>query len=206
MKPSLAVVLFAVGCAHATDSQIIAVADKPSTLMTVDTVDTARLRSDQTSAAEAAHALVELMAAQMATVGMVRAPVGDEEIAVELPAPGWVLRARLAMRPELFCVLTLEPLATQPTLHAVTAAPWSVHDAFERVHRGLLSLRPPREPPMPPPRFARLRREATVAAQANRDPSLTQHEYKRTPRPISEQPERPYYTPTMDAANVMEQQ
>jgi hypothetical protein len=208
MKPSLALVAIAVaGCAHAKDSQIIASAEKPSTLMSVDTVDIARLRSDENTTPDtAARALAELIAAHMATVGIVRAPVSSSVITVELPAPGWLLRARLSMRPELFCLLTLEPIATQPTEHAVVAAPWSVQDAFDRVHRGVVSLRPPRDQPIPIARFNRLRQEATVAAQANRDPALTPLEYRRTPRPISEQPERPYYTPSTDMTNVTEPQ
>jgi hypothetical protein len=195
----------AVGCAHVKDAQVIAVAERPSTIASIDTIDTARLRSDETTRPEtAARELAELIAAHMAVVGIVRAPVSSADITVELPAPGWILRARLAMRPELFCMLTLEPLATQPTERAVEAAPWSVLDAFDRVHRGVISLLPPREPPIPLARFSRLRQEATVAAQANRDPPLTQVEYRRTARPISEAPERPYYTPTSDAAGASE--
>jgi hypothetical protein len=200
MKALVVCSVVLVGCAHAREAEVIATVEKPSTIMSVDTIDTARLRSDESTRPEtAARELAELIAAHMATVGIVRAPVANENITVELPAPGWLLRARLAMRPELFCMLTLEPLAAQPAEHAVQAAPWSVLDAFERVHRGVVSLRPPKESPISLARFTRLRQEATVAAQANRDPPLTQVEYRRTPRPISEQPERPYYTPTTDA-------
>jgi hypothetical protein len=206
MKPLvLCAALVLSACAHVAESQVIATSEKSSTIVNIDTVDTARLRSDENTQPEvAARQLAELIAAHMATVGIVRAPVSNEDITVELPAPGWVLHARLAMRPELFCMLTLEPLATLPTEHAVQAAPWSVLDALDRVHRGVLSLRPPRDPPIPPARFARLREEATAAAQANRDRPLTPVEYRRTPRPISQQPDRPYYTPSTDTTNSME--
>ena len=200
---ALGVALGASGCAHVQEAKVVAVVEKPSTIVSIDTVDTARLRSDETTQPEtAARELAELIAEHMATVGIVRVPVSSDDITVELPAPGWILRARLVMRPELFCKLTLEILATQPTEHGVLAAPWSVHDAFDSVHRGVISLRPPRDPPMPPARFSRLRHEATAAEQANRDPPLTPVEYRRTPRPISQAPERPYYTPTTDATNV----
>jgi hypothetical protein len=194
------------GCGHVKDSQIISLAEKPSTIMIVDTIDTARLRSDENTKPEAAaRELAELIAAHMATVGIVHAPVSSANITVELPAPGWLLRARLSMRPELFCMLTLEPLATQPAEHAVQAAPWSVLDAFERVHRGVIALRPPKELPIPLERFNRLREEATMAATENRDPPLTQNEYMRTPRPISEQPDRPYYTPPASDVSTLKE-
>jgi hypothetical protein len=112
------------------------------------------------------------------------------------------LRARIAPRPELFCQVTLEPLALAPSEHAVAAAPWSVHDALARVRRGLETLRPPRDPAMDARRFARLRDEASQAARAGHDPLLTPAEFVRTPRPIrSEGADAPYYAPASPASD-----
>jgi hypothetical protein len=180
-------------CAHPHEAQVVAAAEKRATIAAVDTVDTQRIAGASSDPAVVSRALAELIAAHFATVGVVRAPVGSD-VVVELPATGWLLHAHIVMRPELFALVTMEPLAADgKSEHAVTAAPWSVLDAFERTHLGVISLDPPRQPPMPAQRFARLRAEATTAAAADRLLDVVQ--YRRTPRPISDDPERPYYTP-----------
>jgi hypothetical protein len=200
-RTALLLALSVVGCAHATDSEVIAVAEKPQTIAAIDTVDTTRLLPEGQGTAEAAQrALAELLAAHLGTVGIVRAPVAPDAVVADLPAPGWAVRARLVMKPELFCLVTLEPIATQPKEQAVAAAPWSVLDAWDQVHRGLIQLAPPKLPPLPPDRFARLRAEATAAVQ--HDPPLTIVEYKRAPRPITDAPDRPYYTPPTEDSGL----
>ncbi len=124
---------------------------------------------------------------------------------VELPAPGWVLRAQIFPQAELLCQVLIEPLATAPTPHAVTATPWSVQDALAKVERGLQTLQPSRLPKMEPARFARLRAQAEAALREGRDTPLTPEEYVHTARPISADGlEAPYYAPRSEPSGLVD--
>jgi hypothetical protein len=113
------------------------------------------------------------------------------------------MRARIVPKPEMLCQVSIEPVVTQPSEHPATAAPWSVHDAFAEVRRFVVTLKPAKLPPMAPARFARLRAEATAAASANRDPLLSQTEFARVPRPITDEgTDKPYYVPSSEPSTL----
>jgi hypothetical protein len=194
------------GCAHPHDAEVVSTYEPRATIGQPFTADTARLVPNAAKATtdDDMKALAELIDGQFAAVGQLRpekpskGPDGTPtiELAVDLPAPGWALRARLQPKPEQMVFVMLEPIATQPNEHAVSAAPWSVQEAFEIVRRRAVTLLPSKFPPMDAARFARLRTEATEAAAENRDPLLTPAEYVRVPRPINrEGGDMPYYTP-----------
>lgn len=195
------------GCAHAKDAEVTATIERPPTIGFSFTADLARL---QTAAGEAAGVrnLAALIEAHFATVGKLPAaapPAGATSLSVELPAPGWALRARIDPKPELMALVRIEPVATEPTPHPVLAAPWSVQRAFDDVRLGVAGLRPPSKPPMDEARFSRLRTEATAAAQAGRDPLLTPDAYVRVPRPItSAGADAPYYTPPVEQESSLQ--
>ena len=197
----VALALLAAGCGHTKEAEVTAAVEPPPTIVFYFTADTARVQSGAPSAAGGVRALATLIAAHFATVGTLRstappAGAGPATVIVDLPAPGWALRARLEPKPELFAQVTLEPIATEPTDHPVVAAPRRVQRAYDDARLALAAMRPPTPPPMDPARCARLRAEATAAAREDRDPLLTPSEYVRIPRPISsEGPDAPYYTP-----------
>ena len=195
-------IVLAAGCAHHGEPIVVATVEAPDTIQASLTADTARLQppGDAPSSEAGVAALSAVIESQLSTVGQLRPPKGDV-VSVELPAPGWALRARIRPQPELMCQVILEPLALAPNEHPVSAAPWSVQDALDRVRRALETLRPANTPPMEPARFARLRGEAGAAARAGTDPPLTPSEFVRTPRPIrSEGTEAPYYAPAGEPA------
>jgi hypothetical protein len=198
MRTILICAFVTAACAHQKESQVVAAAEPPETLYHTFTADTARLTSDPNDTATF-PALVSLVERQLAVVGKPRPNEqrGEQTIvAVDLPAPGWALRARLSPKPEQLCQVTLEPIALAPSEHTVTAAPWSVQRALEDVRRDAMLLKEPRDPPMAPARWQRLRVEAQEAAAAGRDPLLTPNEFVRVPRPITrEGTDAPYYTP-----------
>ncbi|HEY2744439.1 MAG TPA: hypothetical protein VGL86_07445 [Polyangia bacterium] len=206
MKSWILLTLLAAGCAHPHEAEVVSSYSPRATIGQAFTADTTRLvpNAAATANAEGEKALAELLDSLFATVGEVRAdkqikkPDGTSvlELAVDLPAPGWALRARLQPKPEQMCFVLLEPVATKPDEHAVSAAPWSVHEAFEMVRRRAVALLPPKLPPMDAERFARQRAEAAEAAAHGIDPSLSPAEYVHVPRPINREGEEiPYYVP-----------
>jgi hypothetical protein len=189
--------LFAVGCGHAHEAEVVSSVESRATIGQTLTVDTTRLQA--AAGDEGVVALTTLLAQHLGAFGQLR-PIARSadriDIVADLPAPGWALRARITPKPEQLCFVALEPLATQPNEHAVDAAPFSVQDAFDEVRRRIPPLSPSKLPPMSPERFARLRAEASEAAAAGRDPLLTPAEYVRMPRPLSaEGTDRPYLVP-----------
>ncbi len=195
------VVLLGAGCGHAHEAEVVSSYEPTATIGQIFTADTTRLVPSQnaTSNDEGVKALITLLEDHLSTVGQLRPAMreGDHiDLVADLPAPGWAMRARVTPKPELLCLVAIEPLAIQPNDHAVDAAPWSVLDAYETVRRRAPALLPSKLPPMDAARFARLRAEATEAAAAGRDPSLSPSEFVRVPRPISnEGAEAPYYAP-----------
>ena len=198
--------LAAVGCAHPHEAEVVSVYEPRATIGQAFTADTTRLvpNAAATANAEGEKALAELIDGLFATVGQVRPDktIANRdgsttlELTVDLPAPGWVLRARLQPKPEQMCFVLLEPIATTPDEHAVNAAPWSVQEAFETVRRRAVALMQPKGPPMDAARFARLRAEAAAAAAHGVDPLLSPAEFVHVPRPINaEAEEMPYYVP-----------
>lgn len=208
VRTLLALALLCVGCGHAKEAEIAQTFEPPPTIGYSFTADLARLQENAPGAGNGIGALVALVKAQLATVGQLRpdqpaaagAPV---DVVADLPAPGFALRVHIAPKPELMALVRIEPVATDPHDHPVTAAPWSVHAAYDEVCPRIAALRPPRLPPMDAARFARLRAEATEAAKAERDPLLTPNEYVRVPRPItSEGEDAPYYTPPAEPSTL----
>jgi len=189
------------GCAHPHEAEVVASYEPRATIGQTFTADTTRLIPSGTPATneEGVKALAALLDDHLAGVGQLRPDKnanGHIDLVAELPAPGWALHVRITPKPELLCLVTIEPIATQPDEHAVDATPWSVQDAFETVRRRATTLLPAKLPPMDPARFARLRAEAAEAAADGRDPLLKPSEYVRVPRPISrEGSDAPYYTP-----------
>ncbi|MCA1664754.1 MAG: hypothetical protein LC659_10870, partial [Myxococcales bacterium] len=200
MRPSLLLLAAAAaGCAHPHDAEVVAAYEPRATIGQTFTADTTRLIGNGAPATseEGAKALAALFSDHLAAVGQLR-PVqsagGPTVLVADLPAPGWALRVRITPKPELLCLVTIEPIATQPGEHAVDATPWSVQNAFETVRRRAPTLSPAKLPPMDAARFARLRAEAAAAAGEGRDPLLKPSEYVRVPRPISgEGSDAPYY-------------
>ena len=202
----LILIAFALGCGHPHEAEVVSSYEPRATIGQAFTADTTRLvpNAAATANAEGEKALAELLDAQLAAVGQLRPhkPIQNAdgtttlELAVDLPAPGWALRARVQPKPEQMCFVLLEPIATQPNEHAVNATPWSVQEAFEMVRRRAVTLLPSKLPPMEGERFARLRAEAAEAAAQGIDPLLSPSEYVRVPRPINrEGADMPYYTP-----------
>lgn len=204
--------LLLAGCAHAKDAEVIDAVEPTRTIRLSLVADTSRLQSATTSEPSAVAALGDILADHLTAVGLASAPPpGDASgkgwsMTVELPAPGWVLRAQIFPEAELLCQVLVEPLATAPTPHPVTAAPWSVQDALARVERGLQTLRPSTIPRMEPVRFARLRAQAEAAQRAGGDTPLTPEEYLHTARPISADGlEAPYYAPRSEPSGLLGQ-
>jgi hypothetical protein len=185
------------GCGHAHEAEVVAAVEPRANIGQTFTVDTTRLQAAAND--EGIVALTTLLATHLGAVGQLRPVVRTADhvdVIADLPAPGWALRARILPKPEQLCLVVLEPLATQPNEHTVDATPFSVQDAYEDVKRRIPPLLPSKQPPMAPERFARLRAEATAAAQAGRDPLLTPSEYVRVPHPLtSEGTEAPYLVP-----------
>lgn len=210
MRASLLVPLFvAAGCAHPHDAEVVASYEPRATIGQSFTADTTRLVAGSAATGDAGKkALAALLRDELSAVGQLRPDKsgdGHLDLVADLPAPGWALHARITPKPELLCQVTIEPIATQPSEHAVDATPWSVQEAFESVRRHAPSLSPTKLPPMDPARFARLRAEAADAASAGHDPLLTPSEYVRVPRPISrEGSDAPYYTPPSAGASTQE--
>ena len=206
MKRWIPLALAAIGCAHPHDAEVVSSVQTRSTIGTPFTADTTRLVPNAAATAneEGEKRLAELIDRQLAAVGQLRAdkPIKNAdgtttlELAADLPAPGWALRARIQPKPEQMCFVLLEPIATQPDEHPVTTAPWSVQDAFEAVRTRAVALLEPKLPPMDPARFARLRAEAADAAAHGIDPLLSPSDYVRVPRPINRDgADMPYYVP-----------
>jgi hypothetical protein len=201
IRPWLAALALAsAGCAHAHDAEVVSSYEPRSTIGQTFTADTTRLVTDEHPGGDAGlKALTAVVEAQLATVGRLRPEAVDREhieLVVELPAPGWAVRVRIAPKPDQMALVTVEPVAMAPSVHAVDATPWSVQDSFEMVRGRVAALLPPKLPPMDAARFDRLRAEATEAAAAGRDPLLSPSEFVRVPRPISDEGvEAPYYTP-----------
>jgi N-acetyl-beta-hexosaminidase len=190
-------VLFAVACGHAHEAEVVSSYEPRATIGQTFTVDTTRLSA--AAGDEGVVALTTLLATHLGAVGQLR-PVNRAadrvDVIADLPAPGWALRARITPKPENLCLVAVEPIATQPTEHAVDSAPFSVQDAYDEVRRRIPPLSPSKLPPMSPERFARLRAEAAAAAAEGKDPLLTPTEYVRVPRPLSSEGEdRPYLVP-----------
>jgi hypothetical protein len=203
----LSMALFAAGCGHAKEAEVVSTYEPRATIGQPFTADTTRLVPNAATATseDGVKALAELLDGQLAAVGQLRPdkptrnPDGTTtlELAVDLPAPGWALRARLQPKPEQMVFVVLEPVATTPNEHAVNATPWSVQEAFDSVRRRAVTLLPSKFPPMDAARFTRLRGEAAEAAAQGRDPLLSPSEYVRVPRPIAREGtlDAPYYTP-----------
>ena len=195
----LAGALVAAGCGHAHEAEVVSSYEPRATIGQTFTADTTRLAGGATAGDAGLKALAELLDGQLATVGQLRPDKHEADhidLAADLPAPGWALHVRLTPKAEALCLVTIEPVATQPNEHAVDAAPWSVQDAFEMLRRRAPTMLPSKLPPMDAARFARLRAEAAEAAAQGRDPSLSPAEYVRVPRPISREGEdAPYYVP-----------
>ena len=205
-----AVAAMAVGCAHAKDAEVVDSVEPAATIRVSIIADTSRLQTAVPSARAGIEALGAIVSNHLAVVGQLREPevtsTGWSQT-VELPAPGWVLRAQIFAQAELLCQLLVEPLATSPTPHAVTAAPWSVQDALVQVTRGLDTLQPTQLPKMEPLRFARLRAEAEVAGRDGGDAPLTPQAFVRTAKPISaDRLEAPYYAPRSEPSVLLQQQ
>lgn len=207
----VALALAAAGCGHAKDAEVTATIEQPKTIGYTFTADLARLEPIAPGDATGVRGLLALIAAHFGAVGQpgplpAETARGPLELRVELPAPGWALRARVVPKPEDWALITVEPIATEPAPpHAVGAAPWSVQRAYDEVRLGVAALRPPAAPPMDAARFARLRAEAAAAARAGRDPLLTPEAYVRVPRPISSAgAEAPYYTPPVESQSSLE--
>jgi hypothetical protein len=146
------------------------------------------------------------LSTNLSTVGILRDDKSEGthlDLVADLPAPGFALRARITPKPDLFCQVMLEPIAVADG-RAISAAPWSVHAAFDEVRRRLSTLQVSKLPAMTQAQFARLRAEAAAAAEANKDPLLTSQEYVRVPRPISDEgPDRPYWTPPTEPSGLL---
>ncbi len=194
------------GCGHVHDAEVVSSYEPRATIGQAFTADTTRLVANVAATAneEGEKRLTELLERQFGVVGQLRPtkPIKNAdgtttlELVVDLPAPGWALRARLQAKPEQMCFVMLEPIATQPDEHAVNAAPWSVQDAFETVRARAVNLLEPKLPPMDADRFARLRAQAAEAAAQGIDPPLSHAEYVHVPRAINrEGADMPYYTP-----------
>lgn len=199
----LSLLAVAAGCGHTHDAEVVAAVEQRATIGYLFTADTTRLEPD---AQAGQQALAALLSSQLAAVGQLRdrRAAGDHlDLVADLPAPGWALRVRITPKPEQLCQVAIEPVAIAPDEHTVVAAPWSVHDAFEQLHRQAGTLRGSTLPPMDAARFARLRAEAAAAAREGRDPPLTPSEYVRVPRALSaEGVDRPYYTPPSEASGL----
>ena len=205
MRRWMLLLLAAAACAHPHEAEVVATYEPRATIGQTFTADTTRLVPSGTAATneEGEKALAALLDDHLAAVGQLRPDKradGYVDLVADLPAPGWALHVRITPKPELLCLVIIEPIATQPDEHAVDATPWSVQDAFETVRRRAATLQPAKLLPMDPARFARLRAEAAEAAAAGRDPLLKPSEYVRVPRPISnEGSDAPYYTPQPEA-------
>jgi hypothetical protein len=200
MRILLCTLVAVAGCHHAKEAEVVSAYEPRATIGQTFTADATRLLpAGSTSTPAAVDALVEIAQSHLAAVGQLRplARAADHvDVVADLPAPGWALRVRIVPKAELLCLVTIEPLALQPTEHAVDAAPWSVQDAFDEVRRFLPSLQPSKQPPMFAARFAELRAQAAAAAAEGKDPALTPSEYVRVPRPLSSDSEnRPYVVP-----------
>jgi hypothetical protein len=201
MRRVIVSALLLAACGHAKEAEVVASLEARATIGQTLTADTTRLQpTDGSATSEAgAKALAEAIESQLAAVGRLRPAqmTADHiDLVADLPAPNWALHVRISPRPELLCLVLIEPITTLPQEHAVEAAPWSVQDAFDQLRRAVPTLQPSRLPPMEPARFARLRAEATAAAAEGRDPALSPSEYVRMPRPItSEGVDRPYVVP-----------
>jgi hypothetical protein len=206
MRTYVALLLVAGGCAHAKDAEVIDAVEATATIRLSLIADTSRLQSAVPSGESGLRALGNIVADHLATVGQPRAPEVSStrwSMTVELPAPGWVLRAQIFSQAELLCQVLVEPLATAPNEHAVTAAPWSVQDALAQVERGLHTLQPSKTPKMDAVRFARLRAQAEAALREGADAPLTPEAYVHTARPISSDGlEAPYYAPRSEPSVV----
>ena len=200
------VALWAVGCAHAHEAEVVSTYEPRATIGQTFTADTTRLQASGAAQSSDAgtKALTGLLQSHLAAVGTLRptkAAADHFDLVADLPAPGWALRVRVSPKAESMCVVFIEPLATVPDEHAVDAAPWSVQDAFETVRRHAPTLLPSKAPPMDAARFARLRSEAAAAAAAGSDPPLTPSEFVRVPRPITAAGvDRPYIVPPRDSS------
>jgi hypothetical protein len=202
-----ALALVALACGHAHDAEVVAAVEPQPTIGFTFIADTARLLPPGSANAPAGvRALAAVVGTHLAVVG----PLRDDRVAADhldviadLPAPGWALRARLTPKPELLCQVTIEPVATAPSEHAATTAPWSVQDAFDEARRLVTTLKPSKLARMAPDRFARLRAEAAAAAHAGRDPLLSPSEYVRVPRPITDEgADKPYYVPPSEPSGL----
>jgi hypothetical protein len=194
------------GCRPPKEAEIVASVEPRATIGANVTADTTRLQSTPATAEAGTRALVAVLSTNLATVGILRDDKSDGthlDLVADLPAPGFALRARITPKPDLFCQVMLEPIAV-PDGRSVSAAPWSVHAAFDEVRRRLSTLQTSKLPPMTQAQFARLRAEAAAAAEANKDPLLTSQEYVRVPRPISDEgPDRPYWTPPAEPSGLL---
>lgn len=200
--------LVTAGCAHAKDAEIVDAVEPPATIRASLIADTTRLQTATAQSGSAGlAALGAIVSNHLATVGQLDEPEVTSarwSQTVELPAPGWVLRAQIFAQAELMCQVLIEPLDTSPAPHAVTAAPWSVQDALAQVARGLASLEPSKLPAMEPLRFARLRAEAEAAGRSGGDAPMTPQTYVHTARPISgDRLEAPYYAPRSEPSLLL---
>jgi hypothetical protein len=195
------------GCGHAKEAEVVAAVEQKADIGMYFTADVTRLTNGTGSAEAGNKQLAAVFTADLAALGQVRPPVvaaDHTDLVADLPAPGWAMRIRISPKPEFMTLVAIEPLATAPTEHTVTAAPWSVQDGLEFLRRQAPMLEPPgRRQPMDAARFARLRSEAAAAAAEERDPLLTPSEFVRVPRPItSEGGDRPYYTPPSEPSGL----
>ncbi|MDB4965668.1 MAG: hypothetical protein JWN44_1357 [Myxococcales bacterium] len=196
------------GCHPPKDAEIVSSLDTRATIGFAFTADTTRLQpAEQPSGEAGVRALAAVLSSHLASVGILRDDKADGvhlDIVADLPAAGFALRARLTPKLDLLCQVTIEPIATGADEHPVSAAPWSVHNAFEDVHRRVATLQPSKQAPMAQAQFARLRAEAALAAGANKDPWLTPAEYVRVPRPISDEgPDRGYWVPPSEPSGLL---
>jgi hypothetical protein len=194
------------GCRPPKEAEIVSSVEPRATIGANFTADTTRLQPAPPTTEAGTRALIAVLSSNLSAVGILRddKPDGTHlDLIADLPAPGFALRARITPKPDLFCQVMLEPI-TGDDAHAVSAAPWSVHAAFDEVRRRVAALQTSKLPPMTPEQFARLRAEAAAAAEANRDPPLTSQEYVRVPRPISEEgPDRPYWVPPSEPSGLL---
>jgi hypothetical protein len=190
------------GCAHPPETKNAVVSELPRSLERRIEVDTQRLARGPDRDQWTVAGFVEK---HLAVEGLIRPGKTREDtltLMVDLPTPGYALRARIEPRPEQFCRVTLDVIATDRGDQPVEKAPWWAIRALESVGRGIDTLGPPKRPPMDDVRFARLHAAASKLRGSDEDPPITMEDYIHSPRPLVAGAAEEYFAPPTGPSQI----
>jgi len=192
-------------CAKPPEAQVVQeVKAEPGLLYQLD-VDTLRFRKPNLHGSDAFAKLVE---AHLLTAGLARAGGKDAQgmitLRVELPSPGYFLRARIKPRADDFCHLMVD--LVQAGDQMTERAPFSALQALEAVFLGITSFQVPRLRALEEAQFARLSAAAAEFAREGKDPPMLRVEYRRVPRPVQLMPQEEYWVPPTGPSTVAPQE